>query len=124
MAKTILACAKSQRKEFTETFLFKSLMEDKNMLHVHRYFYDTKETTIEEAVFKAWLFYCLKFQEYPKVLYVPLQEAGFFTELLVCRIDRSLKHGEIVVSSTFRPDVNVSPCIPAEGGASLPGNGG
>jgi hypothetical protein len=95
------------------------------MLNTHRFFYNPDELTIEEAVFKCWLFYCLKFHEYPHVLYVPLEEAGFYTELLITRLDRSLKHGEIVVSNTYRPDVNIFPCKqPADGGASLPGNGG
>lgn len=61
------------------------------------YKYDTRIETINDAVFEAWLNYCKCYQEYPRLLYISVSEAGYTCYLLQTEIDHTLQSGMLVL---------------------------
>ncbi len=60
-----------------------------------KFLYHYQGANIEEAVIWAYEKFYIMTRKFPKVLGVPLENAGYINSILVVKIDRSIRPGTI-----------------------------
>jgi hypothetical protein len=55
--------------------------------------FDWQLTSIDDEICRRFLQYCHEIGKYPKLIYVPLANANYFSPLLKTIVDRSLQPG-------------------------------